>query len=66
MRLKGKTAVITGAGSGCGRAAALLFATEGARVACVDIDGNTAKETIPHKSLEDWFYYVYTGKQKET
>jgi len=46
MRLKGKTAVITGAGSGCGRATALLFASEGAQVVCVDIDEQTVKETV--------------------
>jgi NAD(P)-dependent dehydrogenase (short-subunit alcohol dehydrogenase family) len=35
-RLAGKRAIVTGAGSGIGRAAALLFASEGARVLCVD------------------------------
>ena len=35
-RLEGKVAVITGAGSGIGRAAALMFAAEGARVAVLD------------------------------
>ena len=36
-RLSGKTAVITGAGSGIGRAASLLFAAEGAKLVIADI-----------------------------
>jgi NAD(P)-dependent dehydrogenase (short-subunit alcohol dehydrogenase family) len=38
MRLKEKTAIVTGAGSGIGEASAKLFAKEGARVAVVDFD----------------------------
>lgn len=45
MRLKGKAAVITGAGSGIGRAASLRFAREGAAVVCVDIDAEFGEET---------------------
>jgi len=45
MRLKGKNAVITGAASGVGRAASLLFAREGAAVACVDIDTAMGEDT---------------------
>ena len=37
-RVEDKVAIITGAGAGIGRASALLFAREGARVACVDRD----------------------------
>jgi len=36
MKLKDKTAIITGAGSGMGRATALLFAHEGARIGVAD------------------------------
>jgi NAD(P)-dependent dehydrogenase (short-subunit alcohol dehydrogenase family) len=38
LRLEGKNAVITGAGSGIGLATARRFAAEGARVVCVDLD----------------------------
>jgi NAD(P)-dependent dehydrogenase (short-subunit alcohol dehydrogenase family) len=45
-RLAGKVALITGAGLGMGRAAAVLFAAEGARVVVADIDGAAATETV--------------------
>jgi NAD(P)-dependent dehydrogenase (short-subunit alcohol dehydrogenase family) len=45
-RLEGKRCLITGAGSGIGRATALLFATEGAQVAAADIDDAAAAATV--------------------
>ena len=46
MLLDGKSVVITGAGSGVGRASAQLFAAEGARVVCADVMADWAKETV--------------------
>jgi 3-oxoacyl-[acyl-carrier protein] reductase len=43
MRLEGKTAFVTGAGSGIGKCIAETYVREGARVAVVDLDGDAAK-----------------------
>ena len=43
-RLRDKVAIITGSGSGIGRAAAIHFASQGARVVCADIDREAASE----------------------
>jgi 3-oxoacyl-[acyl-carrier protein] reductase len=43
MRLKGKTAVVTGAGQGFGFGIAEIFAREGARVACLDVKADVAE-----------------------
>src|SRR5712671_5862243 len=45
MRLQGKVALITGAGSGMGRAASMLFAREGAKIAAIDVNEASATET---------------------
>jgi NAD(P)-dependent dehydrogenase (short-subunit alcohol dehydrogenase family) len=44
-RLDGKVALITGAGSGMGREACLVFASEGARIAAVDVDAAALEGT---------------------
>jgi NAD(P)-dependent dehydrogenase (short-subunit alcohol dehydrogenase family) len=46
MRMRGKTALVTGGGSGLGRATALLLAAEGAWVACADLALARAEETV--------------------
>ena len=56
-RLDGKIAIVTGAGSrgpgvGNGKAAALLFAREGARVLCVDLKAENAEETAKQIATE--------------
>jgi len=49
-RLAGKTAIVTGAASGIGRASAELFAAEGARVVAVDMVPHV--ETVVHEIVE--------------
>jgi NAD(P)-dependent dehydrogenase (short-subunit alcohol dehydrogenase family) len=51
-RLKDKVCIITGIGSGMGRAAALLFAREGARVVGCDINETTANATLEQARAE--------------
>jgi NAD(P)-dependent dehydrogenase (short-subunit alcohol dehydrogenase family) len=45
-RLDGKACVITGAGGGMGREAAIVFTAEGARVCAADVDLDSAEETV--------------------
>jgi NAD(P)-dependent dehydrogenase (short-subunit alcohol dehydrogenase family) len=45
LRLEGKVAVITGAGTGIGRATAKLFAQEGAKVVVAEIDSGAGEQT---------------------
>src|SRR5262245_52713848 len=46
MRLEGKVAIVTGGSSGFGRAIAIRFAAEGAKVVVADLDGGGGRETI--------------------
>jgi NAD(P)-dependent dehydrogenase (short-subunit alcohol dehydrogenase family) len=46
MRLAGKVAIVTGSGSGIGRATAQLFAKEGAHVVVIDRDEAPGQETV--------------------
>ena len=45
-RLDGKVCVITGAGGGMGREAAIVFSDEGAKVCAADVDEALAEETV--------------------
>ncbi|KAB3532147.1 3-oxoacyl-ACP reductase FabG [Alkaliphilus pronyensis] len=46
MRLKDKVCLVTGGGNGIGRAAAVKFAQEGARVVVIDLNDNAIDETV--------------------
>ena len=46
MKLEGKVAIITAAGSGSGRAGVVIFAKEGAKVVAADIDPKGGEETV--------------------
>src|SRR5204863_10080503 len=46
MRLANKVAIVTGAGAGIGRASAVRFGKEGARVVCADLEPVTGEETV--------------------
>ncbi len=46
MRLQDKIALITGAGGGIGRETAILFANEGGKIICVDINEDAGAETV--------------------
>jgi len=55
MRLQGKTAIITGAGSGIGEASARIFAAEGAQVAVVDRDQEGGKKVAEEIGASSFF-----------
>jgi NAD(P)-dependent dehydrogenase (short-subunit alcohol dehydrogenase family) len=52
MRLRGKVAIVTGGGSGIGKATALLFAREGAKVAVAECNPESLKDVAQEIELQ--------------
>ena len=68
MRLAGKTAIVTGAGSGIGRAIAVRFAAEGAAVVVDDLNeggGLATLETITRSGGRAWFCRADVSSEAE-
>lgn len=63
MRLDGKVALITGGGSGMGKVAAELFASEGANVVLTDVNDETGEATA--SAIGDRALYVHADVSKE-
>ena len=66
MRLANKICIVTGAGSGIGRASALLFAAEGAQVIAADLDESAAAETVAQMNVEGVSRRVDVADEDET
>jgi len=64
-RLEGKVCVITGAGGGMGRDAAILFTEEGARVCVADMNLDAAEETFELCSGEAFAVKVNVAEEDE-
>jgi NAD(P)-dependent dehydrogenase (short-subunit alcohol dehydrogenase family) len=61
MRLKDKSAIVTGSGAGIGRAIAELFAKEGAKLTIAEIDEKSGRETVDRiKKADGQAVYVRT------
>lgn len=67
-RVEGKTAIVTGGGSGIGRAICLLMANEGAKVAILDLNGKGGQETqriITDKGQIGRFWHVDVSREED-
>jgi len=71
MLLEGKVAIVTGAGSGIGRASAQLFADEGAKVAAIDLNADALNRVVSEietagKPVKGWTLDLADGEAIKT
>jgi NAD(P)-dependent dehydrogenase (short-subunit alcohol dehydrogenase family) len=66
MRLAGKVCIVTGGGSGIGRASALLFGVEGGLVVAADLDESSVRETAKAAGGDAVAYRVDVADEEET
>jgi NAD(P)-dependent dehydrogenase (short-subunit alcohol dehydrogenase family) len=64
--LAGKTAIVTGAGGGIGRAICLAFSAAGAKVACLDVDVAAAEKTAAACATEALALHCDVSSEAET
>ena len=65
MKLEGKVAIITGSGAGIGRATALLFAREGAKVCCNSVSNSAQDVANEIKTLGGEAIFIQADVSKE-
>ena len=65
FNLNNKTAIITGGGSGIGKAIAVLFARQGAKVHIIDLDEKAANETVKEISSEASYHICNIADQQQ-
>ena len=58
-KFAGKVALITGGGSGIGRASVIAFASKGASVIVVDVDAEGGEETVRLSSKMDGYSFLW-------
>jgi 3-oxoacyl-[acyl-carrier protein] reductase len=65
MRMKDKVVLVTGGAAGIGKATALRFAEEGAKVVICDLNESTGQETIKQLGPQAAFYRVNVASREE-